>query len=184
MFASLYNSLEANRVTACVQQSGARACAGLAWQRRWLIFLLYTDITTQSTIATANQCTHHVVAFYKHPTYPEQDLALLQLDWPFISTKLINNHTINGNIIKKLDDWMKKIKLTEAVQYQTTWGHNRSYHKMYSTPVRMFLVTVVLPSASFIVFFLFIIFFTGNKTRGNKIPYRNLNNENKETTYV
>ncbi|XP_047529772.1 uncharacterized protein LOC125065957 [Vanessa atalanta] len=204
MFASLYKALVANRVTACVQGRDARACAGLVWKQRWVLtqascVLPYPfasiyvkkgvvdcsqNINTQSSIATGDSCTHHLVAFYKHPMYPEQDLALLQLAWPITSTELIDNRTISGNIINKLDDWLKNINFTEAIQIKTTWGYKRSYHKMYSTPMRMFLVTVVLPSTSFIVLFLFVIFFTG-KSRGNKIPYRNLkNNNNKETTYV
>ncbi|XP_046959992.1 uncharacterized protein LOC124530051 [Vanessa cardui] len=204
MFASLYKSLEANRVTACAQGSGTRACAGLVWQQRWVLAkascvipysfaAIYVkrgvvdcsqNINTQSSIASGDSCTHHVVAIYKHPMYPEQDLALLQLDWPIASKELVDNHTIDGNIINKLDDWLKNIKFTEAKHFHTTWGYKRSYHKMYSTPMRMFLVTVVLPSTSFIVLFLFIIFFTGKSKQGNKIPYRNLKNENKETTYV
>lgn len=47
-----------------------------------------------------------------------------------------------------------------------------------SSPLRMFITTVLLPLLSFIVFFLYVIFFTGPQ---NQIPYKSIEYERTES---
>lgn len=66
----------------------------------------------------------------------------------------------------------------EDVYNKYPMGHRKvSYaHKssFFSTPLRMFMTTIILPSVSFMVFFLFVIFATGPK---DQIPYKSIDYE-------
>lgn len=61
-------------------------------------FLLEETSTTKDK---SDICSHHVLARYKHPLYPEVDLALLHLDHPYMNTMENLNYTRNDNFLEK-----------------------------------------------------------------------------------
>lgn len=69
----------------------------------------------------------------------------------------------------------------EEVYNKYPIGHRRvSYaHRssLFSTPLRMFITTIFLPTVSFIVLFLYVIFFTGPK---EQVPYKRIDNDKSE----
>ncbi|CAH2106851.1 unnamed protein product [Euphydryas editha] len=198
-FSRLYEAA-ARRASVCSTERRAHVCAGALWRRDWLLarascllpypYRLSVDVregvvncTYDFTAKNEVRTFRKVVSHYIHPSYPDVDLMLLRLNWPW-DTDLLDNRTLSDTILDQLDSWIKSINFNKSfMTRKPVHMMRRSYHKMYSSPMRMFLVTVVLPSISFVVFFLFIIFFTG-KSKGSNIPYKNLNNGKKETSYV
>lgn len=59
---------------------------------------------------------------------------------------------------------------------KVSYAHKSSW---FSTPLRMFMTSIVLPSVSFILFFLFVIFFTGDGPK-DQIPYKSIEYEKYE----
>ncbi|XP_045448995.1 uncharacterized protein LOC123657496 [Melitaea cinxia] len=201
VFERLYSDAS-RRVTVCCERG--HMCPAARWRRDWLVarvscLLSHPYYPSLRAKEGVDNCTddsavtrkyemrtmRYIVSHHTHPSYPNVDLMLLRINCPW-DTELIDNRTltISDAIFDRLDSWIKAINFNKV--FTTTKPKNimqRTHLQMYSTPVRMFLVTVVLPSISFIVFFLFVIFFTGT-SKGSNIPYKNLNSGKKETSYV
>ncbi|CAH0719705.1 unnamed protein product, partial [Brenthis ino] len=119
IFDNIYKTQVRNQATACVLASTARACRGVLWQRDWLL-MNYSCLAgnpfatvivkrgnvncTYETTTSANNpdlCSRHALSHYKHPLYPDVDLALLQLDTPYTSMEMLNYTSNNIILLQK-----------------------------------------------------------------------------------
>ncbi|CAH2260933.1 jg22320 [Pararge aegeria aegeria] len=201
MFDSL-NEAQVNggKAMACVSdtyKNTLRSCQGVIWRQSSLLVrascLKYardpyvqkgiTNCTRSNSTTTIfteeycddDMCIRHVIAIYMHPRFPTIDLAILRLDAPYSS----ETHALNGDLEQKLNEWE-----TFIVDYYTTATATGGtiqirHNQMYTTPVKMILITVILPTASFVLFFLYVIFYTGSSDKNvdKDIQYTSLTNE-------
>ncbi|XP_045784024.1 uncharacterized protein LOC123880127 [Maniola jurtina] len=196
VFESLYEAQEqGGKAMACVSDisyKNPRSCPGVLWRQSWLLVrascLKYASDTyvqkgisnctrNNSTITPSNpqcdeeKCIRFITAVYMHPRFPAIDLAMLRLNAPF-STE---THAFSYDLELKLDNWEKFI--TDYYSTTTEGNIQIRHYQMYTTPVKMFVITVVLPTVSFALFFLYVVFYTGSSDKVLGIPYTNLTNK-------
>ncbi|CAH2038186.1 unnamed protein product, partial [Iphiclides podalirius] len=186
----LYGARGGNRVTLCMAPGASRdACAGVIWQRHWLLvrgscvaerplfraLVLRTSDAACDAIAPDEKVSgsRKVRARFLHTSYPQTDVALICLDRPYDALDPVRNDS--NAALYKLEPWLSDT----FNQYLLTTPRAQSIHEhrdmIFSSPVKMFVTTVVLPLTSFIVFFLFITFFTGSNK--STVTYKSLHND-------
>ncbi|XP_013146514.1 PREDICTED: uncharacterized protein LOC106109526 [Papilio polytes] len=190
---SLYGVRDGNRVTLCMSAGvagrGRDVCAGALWRRHWVLVhascvahralypvVLVRDHADDVDCEEVQQDLLYynyrkVLARFLHPDYPEMDFALICVLDPFDALQVTSN--VSLPLLAKLEPW-----LLDTYNGFSPETHLADYtpseeNMMFATPVRMFIVSVVLPLTFFIAFFLLVTFYTG--TDKSSHSYRSLN---------
>lgn len=200
LFENLYEAQDVGgKAMACVSdtyflEKTPRSCRGVLWRQSRLLVrasclrharvayvqkgianctLRNSTTSSGATYCDDELCVRFVTAVYLHCRHPDIDVAMLHLDAPYLAER----RAFSADLERALDEWENFI----ADLYTTTAegaGQIRHY-QMFTTPVKMFLATVMFPTCSFILFFVYVIFYMGasDKTMFKEIPYAHLKNE-------
>ncbi|XP_068632080.1 uncharacterized protein [Battus philenor] len=187
----LYGQRGDNKVTLCLAPGADNdRCDGALWSPNWVLLrgscvadkAMYPVIVFRKYIV--NCATEEpdrvpsdgrrVSARFLHPAYPQTDFALISFVKPYTDLEPHSNESRARTY--NLEKWI----VDTATQYAPATPFTRytpdERNMLFSSPVKMFVATAVLPLTFFIVFFVLVTFYTGNSS----VPYTIL--EDKENT--
>ncbi|CAH0578960.1 unnamed protein product [Chrysodeixis includens] len=190
LLSTLYGVEGRNRASVCVRSSSGRAwsCDAALLNREWLLVrALCLGTAARDNMAavrepqpgnchdlTAGKSVYNSRMIREKVMHPWFNLAILIVDRPYNNINKLSNITQirlqlqEHGVLKWMKGYFKTYALTRDTGYHLKLVARNL--KTYHYPIWMFLTTIFLPSVSFILVFIYVIFYTGTPP----VPYKNL----------
>ncbi|XP_026746876.1 uncharacterized protein LOC113508100 [Trichoplusia ni] len=188
---TLYGVEGRNRMSVCVRAPSGRvwSCDAALLNREWLLTralclgaaprdnmaaVREADAAGCQEFMSTGKTVYNSRMIREKVMHPWFNLAILIVDRPYNNLSKLSNIT---QIRLQLEEhgvlsWMKNYFKVYALTRDTDYHLNLVARNMKTNhyPVWMFLLTIFLPSVSFILVFIYVIFYTGSPA----VPYKNL----------
>ncbi|CAH0701511.1 unnamed protein product [Spodoptera exigua] len=195
----LYGVEGRNKIAICVRASGGnwRRCDGALYNREWVVARAHClgaapsrDMAAERVsaggachlAAAGNTGLYRSRAVRHHIMHPWFDLAIVIVKTPYNNLDQLANATKTRLKLRRhgVYKWMKHYFDAFALTRNYDYNINRIARslKTYHHPIWYFFTTMVLPSALFMLFFVYVTFYTG-KTQ--EVPYKQLRYSKKLT---